>query len=99
MAQSFPREHHRIEVKLLQVFAWFPLILLRATSRKRHAPLIEPTDVRGKKSTGVGTAQIQPRKAIAGAFEYQMLQRNRGYERVTNTVVEERSPIVASRQR
>src|SRR5215218_6806537 len=94
MAQAFRREHHGIEIELVEVLRW--LLLQRdvciAILRRHETGMIATCGIRTEIAAAMCGDDLEPREAVERAFEDQMLQGDGGVERVTDGV---RQPAIA----
>src|SRR3982074_941702 len=94
VAQALRGEDQRVEIKLVEIFGRLLLELdLRVAVLRRHeAGVVGARRVGGEIAAAMRRADLEGRKAIERAFEDQVLQRDRGVERIADGV---RQPAIA----
>src|ERR1700759_3733017 len=94
MPQSLRREHHSVEIKLVQIFRW--LFLQRdiwiAILRRHEAGVVVARGVGAEIAAAMGSEDLETREAIKRPLEEQMLQGDVSVEWIADCV---RQPAVA----
>src|SRR6266853_4944075 len=87
--QGLRGEDDRVVVHLAKVLGRLLLELAGAARGERQAALVGAPRVRGQEASAVGGADLEAGKAVEGALEDQVRERDGGLERVADHVVEE----------
>ena len=94
VAQAFAGEHHRVEIKLVHVFRRLLLQLdLRTAVLRRHEARMVAAHLVGRQvSAAVRGQHLEPGEFVERALEDQVLQRDRGVERIADGFDSRRCP-------